>query len=388
MTLETVGSGKNAEERLKQVEARLQQAQQMEALGRLAAGIAHDLNNFLTAIIGFGRMALSLAPSDNIYRSYISEIVLTGDRAAQLVKRLLDFGRNNSPQCRIVALNDVITDLEKFLRRILGVNVDLVLDLGSDLGLISADVVQMEQVIVNLAVNARDAMPRGGRLVLRTRNGGGVRAGFVELVVRDNGQGMSTETRRRIFEPFFTTKADGRGWGLGLAVVAGIVEGAGGAIECESQEWRGTEFRIYWPRTGAEAVAPKKRGEEANSEIPRGNEVILLVEDEDVVRRFTALFLGSLGYKVLEAADGKEGVRSFRKAEKVDLVIADLVMPKLGGRQMIKLLRRLRLQPAVLYISGFADSAGSGMADERVIVKPFTPEDLAKQIRVLLDKSR
>jgi PAS domain S-box-containing protein len=328
--------------------ARLQemflQAQKMEAVGRLAGGVAHDFNNLLTVINGYGQLLLAGLPEDSSARELLKEITRAGDRAASLTGQLLAFSRQQCLTPQALDLRSVITETEKMLRRVIGEDVELAVASDPDLGSVKADPGQVVQVLVNLAVNARDAMPAGGKLTIQTRNVSldadhvrdhpAARAGrYVLLEVRDTGQGIAPEVLPHIWEPFFTTKGQGRGTGLGLAVVHGVVKQAGGFAVARSEPGRGTTLELYGPRVDERPVKGKSHPE--MGVVPRGRETVLLVEDEDAVRALVRRVLGGAGYTVLDAGDGEEAVqRAGQHSGRIDLVVTDLVLPGCGGREV------------------------------------------------------
>jgi PAS domain S-box-containing protein len=382
----------------KSLEEQLLQAQKMDAMGRLAGGVAHDFNNLLTAILGYADIVLRRLEADHPLRRKAEEIKKAGERAAALTRQLLVFSRKQVMQTRVVSLNDVVTELERMLRRIIGEDVQLATALASDLGRIRADPAQLEQILLNLAVNARDAMPSGGLLVLETANAeldaayarehvGVVPGSYVMLVVSDTGVGMSEETRRHIFEPFFTTKERGKGTGLGLATVYGIVQQSGGHVIVESEAGQGATFRIFLPRV--KSAGPIPLFQEGGS--PAGSETILLVEDEPLVRSMTREILEISGYRVLEADGGEAALRLCDDfAGNIDLMLTDVVMPKMSGRELADRVSSSRPGMRVLYASGYTDEviAHHGVLEPgtEFIHKPFTPETLSLKVRQVLDR--
>lgn len=381
-----------------ELESQFLQAQKMESIGRLAGGIAHDFNNLLTVILGNSRMMLDDGDGALPYKQEVQEIIQAGERAARLTRQLLMFARKQIMQLRPVDLNEVVRDISVMLRRMIGETVEIRMELGTDTGCIEADPSQIEQVVVNLAVNARDAMPDGGVLTLATRN---VRldesfcrrhmnapvGDYVLLSVRDSGCGIPGDVRPHIFDPFFTTKGADKGTGLGLATVYGAVQQCKGLIEFDSIVGQGTEFRLYFPECADRHVVPEESGDSAAS---GGNECILVVEDETHVRTLTARILEALGYRVLAARHGQEGLDIFRKNQRdIDLIITDIVMPNLTGPEMLELARAIRPDIPFIYISGFTDRTlvQHGVLDEEVpiLLKPFTRDELAARIRALLD---
>jgi two-component system, cell cycle sensor histidine kinase and response regulator CckA len=383
----------------KRLEEQYRQAQKMEAVGSLAGGIAHDFNNFLTVILGYCDLLLDKLPGGDSSRESIHRICQAGEQAAALTKQLLAFSRRQVMQMRVVNLNTLVRDYEKLFGRLLGEDVLLKSELDPKLRMVRVDPVQMQQVLMNLAMNARDAMPQGGRLTISTRNVTlGDEAGaehpelttgeYVVLSVADTGRGIAKGTAARIFEPFFTTKEVGRGTGLGLSTVFGIVKQSGGAVEVRSIEGQGATFDVYLPASAVQAIetAPAKKREE----IPSGNETVLLVEDEPAVRLLTANVLRTLGYEVIEAADGAEAVEAARNSKRpIDLMITDVIMPHLGGREAVEQIRATRPELRVLFVSGYTDDAivrhGVLQAEMPFLHKPFTPPMLAKKVREILD---
>ncbi len=383
----------------KQLEDQLMHAQKMEAVGRLAGGVAHDFNNMLTVIAGYNRMILDeLSPLDPL-RGYAEEILKAADRAGALTNQLLAFSRRQIIKPRVVNVNSVIEQTEKMLRRLIGEDIELAFGLKADSGNIRADPGHVEQAIMNLAVNARDAMPLGGRLTLETANVHldenyakthmGVTPGdFVMIAVSDTGIGMDAETKRRIFEPFFTTKEKGKGTGLGLATVYGMIKQAGGDIWVYSEPNRGTTFKLYFPRV-KESVTDSPN---SDAESPQGsNETILVVEDEKAVRELTVRMLRRLGYSVLIASSGAEAIKiSASHPNKIALLLTDVVMPNMSGRQLADTLAGIRPDMKIIYLSGYTEDTviHHGVLDAGIefLPKPFSREVLAKKIREVLAK--
>jgi hypothetical protein len=384
----------------KYLEAQLRQAQKMEAVGQLAGGVAHDFNNLLTAILSLGAFALEAVPAESTANQDISEVLKAAKRAQSLTSKLLAFSRRKSVSPRVLNVNDVVASADRILRRLLGADVELVTEAAPDLWNVKIDHDDLEQVLLNLAVNARDAMPDGGKLTIGTVNvhlasglSGRITEGaltpgdYVVVSVSDSGSGMSAETQSRIFEPFFTTKEPGRGTGLGLSTCYGIIKQAEGFILVESEVGRGTTFKLYLPRVVAptERVAPK--AEPGNL---RGTEVILLVEDTEQVRAVAKRVLVRLGYTVIEATNGVEALaRLAASGGKVDLLITDLVMPVMGGKQLAERIRQTHPVLPVLFMSGYDQSAvtSDDMVDSRapIVQKPFTPDTLGRKVREILD---
>ncbi len=376
----------------------LEQAQKMEAVGRLAGGIAHDFNNLLTVILGRANLALGLGAIDHAVRADLEEIQAAAERAAALTSQLLVFSRKQALQPRTVDLSEVVENAGKLLGRLIGEDVEVATVLSRDLPAVRVDPGQMEQVILNLGVNARDAMPRGGRLTIETasvfldeeyasHHPHVVPGRHVMLGVSDTGTGMDSETRARIFDPFFTTKEAGKGTGLGLSIVHGIVQQSGGSIWVYSEPGQGTTFKIYLPAApGAEGSVPPP----VPTFAPRGDETVLLVEDEAAVRRLTATLLRSSGYTVLEASSGDEALALLSKGSgPVHLLLTDFVMPRINGRDLAERAQAVRPDLRVLYMSGYTDAGfldrtALGPADS--LQKPFTKAALAQKVREVLDR--
>lgn len=350
----------------KQLEDQLRQSQKMEAVGQLAGGIAHDFNNLLTAITGYSSLGLERIDQNHPLRGYLEEIKKAGDRAANLTRQLLAFGRKQILQPLPLNLNDIVSDMNKMLQRLIGEDIQLSAKLGSDLRRIKVDPGQIEQVLVNLVVNARDAMPRGGKLTIETSNVElsqeyankrvGVAPGqYVMLAVSDTGVGMDDSTEQRIFEPFFTTKEEGKGTGLGLSTVYGIVKQSGGHIWVYSEVGHGTTFKIYLPKHDAPRTNEPAAVEDL---MPLGSETILLVEDEDVVRSLARQILEQAGYRVLEARRGEEALSLCAVYEHpIQLLLTDVVMPETSGREVADRLCAIRPETKVLFMSGYTDES-------------------------------
>ncbi|MDX6382577.1 MAG: two-component system, cell cycle sensor histidine kinase and response regulator CckA [Blastocatellia bacterium] len=389
---------KKAEEALHDSEARLRQAQKMEAVGQLAGGVAHDFNNLLAVIIGYSDLVLRRLPAeDERSIQQVEQIKKAGDRAASLTRQLLAFSRKQVLQPKVLDLNAVVKDMDKMLQRLIGEHIEMRLSIKAEAGNIMADPSQIEQVLLNLAVNARDAMPDGGCLTIATSNveftGSDIHPGPVEdgryvmIAVSDTGCGMSAEVQSRIFEPFFTTKETGKGTGLGLSTVHGIVKQSGGSLCVYSEPGHGTAFKIYLPRVDESAtwVDPSA----LRSANLKGSETVLLVEDEEVVRRLTEEVLQSKGYRVLGACNGDEAIKLAGQHEgTIELMVTDVVMPLLGGRELAEKLFVTRPEMRVLYMSGYTDDAivHHGVLDGSVafLEKPFAPDALALKVRQVL----
>jgi signal transduction histidine kinase/CheY-like chemotaxis protein len=390
----------DAIEALHDTEKQLFQSQKLEAVGRLAGGISHDFNNLLTVILGYTDISKrNLKEGDPLLRN-LDEIGKASERAASLTRQLLAFSRKQVMQPKVFDMNTVVNDLKKMLRRMIGEDIELRVSSQTDLGNIKADPVQLEQVIMNLVVNARDAMPKGGKLSIETSNvyldesyareHVSVEPGeYVMLAISDTGCGMDEETRQRIFEPFFTTKESGKGTGLGLSMVYGIVKQSGGNIWVYSEEGRGTTFKIYFPRVTAEAEEYKRSGDAV--EVPKGCETILLVEDAALVRTLARQVLETAGYCVLEAASAEAALRICENINgtRIDLLLTDVVMPGMSGNDMSKILLARQPDMPVLYMSGYTDEAivqhGVLEAGINFLQKPFSPGALASKVREVLD---
>ena len=391
---------KRAEAALKLTEEQLRQALKMEAVGKLAGGVAHDFNNLLTAITGHSEMCLKRLTPENSLHRHIDQIKKAGDRAAALTRQLLAFSRKQILQPEVLDLNHIVLELSKMLQRLIGEDIDLLMGLAADLGKVKADPNQLEQVLMNLVVNARDAMPKGGKLTIETSNvhlNGefgdrhvSVPAGdYVMLAVSDSGCGMDAETQARIYEPFFTTKEVGKGTGLGLATVYGIVKQSEGSIWVYSEVGRGTTFKIYLPSVKCSVV--KVAAPIENPELLRGAETVLLVEDEEVVREMAAEILRENGYEVMEAKHPNEAlILAAQHNGVIHLMLTDVVMPQMSGRDLAEQILPQRPDMKVLYMSGYTDDAivHHGVLEEGTafIAKPFSIHALARKLREVLDE--
>nr|MBI3613345.1 PAS domain S-box protein [Nitrospirota bacterium] len=383
------------------LEEQLRQSQKMDAIGRLAGGIAHDFNNLLTVINGYSQLLVTQLDETDGRREKVEEIKKAGDRAAALTRQLLAFSRKQVLAAKVLDLNGLVAGMNGLLRRVIGEDIDLVTVSGSSLGSIKADPGQIEQVIVNLAVNARDAMPQGGRLTIETANvnvdaellgkSSHVQPGFyVMLAVSDTGCGMDPHTQANMFEPFFTTKGRGKGTGLGLAMVYGIVKQSGGHILVSSEVGFGTSVKVYLPRV-QEVVAAGSL--QAADRSVNGSETVLLVEDEESIRKLLVRELRTVGYQVLEAGEGQEAVELCRRhAGPIHLLLTDVVMPQISGRELAERLASLRPDMRVLYMSGYTDDAivrhGVQESDMAFVQKPFTSIQLLHKVRDVLDAPR
>lgn len=382
----------------KHLEEQFRQAQKLQAIGRLAGGVAHDFNNLLTIILGYSELILEGLDSSDPLHDLMEQIEKAGERASLLTRQLLAFSRKQVLQPVVVNLNALVTEMEKMLGRLIGEDVDLAVSAASDLWSIKADVGQMEQVLMNLAINARDAMANGGKLTIETDNvelddvyvsaHPEARIGeFIRLAVSDTGCGMDSTTLAQIFEPFFSTKGE-RGTGLGLATVYGIVKQSEGHIEVYSEVGLGTTFKVYLPRDREEASSSSSR--RGKKIVPQGSETILLTEDEDAVRDLARFVLQRSGYHVLEARDGGEALLLCERCQEViHLLVTDVVMPNMNGRQVAERLQVSRPEMKVLFLSGYTDDAivrhGVLDADMHFLQKPFTADGLARKVRTVLD---
>lgn len=383
----------------RQLEDQLRQAQKMEAVGMLAGGVAHDFNNLLTIITGYSQLILNNLRPDDANRHSVEQIMRAGERAAALTKQLLAFSRRQVLQPRVLELNRLVGGLTAMLQRLIGEDVDLRLVLRPEVGRVHADPGQIEQVLMNLVINARDAMPKGGTLTVETANVEldhdyasrhlEVKSGpYVMLAVSDNGTGMNEATLARLFEPFFTTKGAGKGTGLGLSTVFGIVKQSGGSVRVYSEPGHGTSVKVFLPRVDRPVAALESEAQRKT--VRRGHETILLVEDDDMVRNLVRETLERDGYTVLDANNPIEARRladQFRHT--IHLLITDVVMPKISGRELADQLTRKRPNLKVLYMSGYTDSAiaSSGVLQREVafLQKPFTPVSLTEKVREVIE---
>ncbi len=378
----------------RQLEEQATHAQKMEAVGRLAGGVAGDFNNVLTVITGYAELLRAEVVSGSPLRRFVDEIIYAGERAAALTQHLLAFSRRGAAQPSALDLNHLIGGMEPMLRRLLGQGIELILLKSPGLGRIWADASQIEQAVINLATNAREAMPQGGKLVIETANVNvddgpagknvGVKPGsYVMMAMSDTGVGMDAETRSRLFEPFFTTKAQGQGSGLGLSMVYGTIKQSEGQVTVYSQPGCGTIFEIYLPRVKDVAVeAPRRRS-------AKGSETILLVDDEEGVRKLVSAVLASNGYDVIEASNGAAALAAYEKnGHKVDLVLTDVVMPQMTGFELGRQLVERAPSLKILYMSGYRDNSpgtNGGEVPKAFLHKPFTPDTLLAKVREVLD---
>ena len=384
----------------KHLEAQLRHAQKMEAVGTLAGGIAHDFNNILNVIIGYGALVLDKLGADSLSKGLMNEVLAAAERAAVLTKRLLAFSRKEIAEVRPININETVIGIQKMLDRTIGEDIDLQLDLKDGNLLVMADAGQIEQVLMNLVSNARDAMPKGGRLTIGTGlqeiddeyialNGYGKPGMYVFITIADTGHGMDAETQKKIFEPFFTTKGVGEGTGLGLAISYGIVKQHGGYIKAYSEPGQGAEFKIYLPLI--EGSASLSREIEAPVSAKGGSETVLLAEDDASVRKLTRIILESFGYSVITAEDGEDAITKFMEnREKIHLAMLDMIMPKKNGKEVSEALRKASPGIKILFVSGYTmDIIKSRELTESgfdVIHKPVRPQDLLRKVREVLDK--
>ncbi|HLY11937.1 MAG TPA: response regulator [Planctomycetota bacterium] len=398
--LSDISERKSAELQKSQLEEQLRQSQKMEAVGRLAGGVAHDFNNLLTAISGYAELLQGKFEPGDALRGYVDEILKSSGRAAQLTRQLLAFSRRQVLQPKVLDLNSVVQSMDDLLRRLIGEHIELTTSLAAGLASVRADQGQIEQVIMNLAVNSRDAMPSGGRLTIETRNvdldagyndrHGRLRTGpHVLLAVTDSGIGMDAEVQSHLFEPFFTTKEQDKGTGLGLATVYGIIKQSGGDVWVYSEPGKGSVFKIYLPRIDEAPEGLAKS--DARPRPNRGTETVLLAEDSDVVRRLLRELLRSNGYTLLEARHGVEALDIARNFQgKIDLLVTDMVMPQMSGRELAAHLSPERPEMKILFMSGYTEDAiarqGALDPGTAFLEKPFTPDSLARKVRELLDQ--
>jgi len=411
----TVSPLKNAEGRIskfmaimedtserRKLEAQLRQAQKLEGIGQLAGGVAHDFNNILTAIIGYAYLAYLNMPKDDPLRGHVKHILDYSEKAATITKSLLTFSRKQATVTSYFNLNDLISDFQKFLRRLLPENIEIQTQCSDRILPVLVDQVQIEQILMNLATNACDAMPRGGRLVIATHwieidegfiktHGYGKTGSYAEITVADTGTGMDLQTREKIFDPFFTTKEQGKGTGLGMAIVYGIVQKHNGCVMVESELGKGTLFRILLPIAYAQEIKDKKKTETTLS--PRGTETILIAEDEPGIRNLMATILTENGYQVISTANGEEAVSQFREnQEKVSLVMLDGIMPKKSGKDACNEIKSLKPAMKVIFMSGYSENMINfgETNDEQIhfLQKPVLPSNILKKVRDVLDDKK
>jgi PAS domain S-box-containing protein len=384
-----------------ELEAQLRQSQKMEAVGRLAGGVAHDFNNILSVILGYADLSVDELEEGSVLRANLEEIRTAGARASALTHQLLLFSRHQMVEQRVIDLNGLLANTERMLARLVGADVELVTRLAPGLGLVRADPGNLEQVFLNLVVNARDAMPTGGRLVIETRNVtldehyasahlGAAVGPHIMVTVTDTGVGMGRATQSRIFEPFFTTKERGKGTGLGLSTVFGILRQSGGSIWVQSAPGEGSTFTVFLPRVDG---APDALPAPAATGTLKGTETILLVEDEAQVREVAYAILRHAGYRVIEAGDGEEALRqSADHAGKIDLLLTDVVMPRMSGPELARRLGALRPGMAIVCMSGYTDETvtrhGVPASGVSYLQKPLTPAALTRKVREVLDAAK
>lgn len=399
-SIQNINPQKLADARHRSLEDKFRQAERMETVGSLAGGIAHDFNNLMSVVLGYSELLMTDRAGDDPIRSDLEQIHGAGLRAVELTRQLLAFSRQQMLEPKVVDMGEIVGDLEKMLRRLIGADIDLITSCTSAIGSVLIDPRQLEQVIINLAVNARDAMPSGGMITIQTSqvdldehyasNHAGVTAGpHVMLAVSDTGNGMDKATQARMFEPFFTTKEQGKGTGLGLATVFGIVQQSGGTIWVYSEIGVGTSFKLYFPVVAGSPVAAANMAL-ADSSAPHGKETILLVEDEEGVRLLTRMILRRYGYNVLEAQSGGDALLLCEQyPARIHLLLTDVVMPLMSGRVLSERLRSLRPTMKTLYMSGYTDDAvvRHGILDSTTsfIQKPITPNKLGRKVREVLD---
>ena len=398
LAVDDVTERKAAQQALRRSEEHLRQSQKMEAVGRLAGGIAHDFNNLLTAIIGYSALLEDTLAGNESAIQQVLEIKSAGERAASLTQQLLAFSRRQVLQPKVLDLNAIVGDFDRLLGRLVGERIKVAVHCDPALWQVRADPGEIGRAIMNLSLNGRDAMPEGGTLTIETANVTVTEADapnqelapgrYVMMAVHDTGVGMDAELRAHIFEPFFTTKEITKGTGLGLATVLGIVEQSGGVIRCESQPEEGTTFKIFLPAV-PEAADQGAHAVGGIAETPKGSEVILLVEDEDAVRKLARMILETSGYKVLDARNGQEGLALCETHEgPIDLLVSDVVMPELGGRELAESALKLRPGLKVLFMSGHTQDVVLKEGVEKgtaFLQKPFMPVALAQKVRETLD---
>jgi len=382
----------------KQLEQQFQQSQKMEAIGQLAGGVAHDFNNLLTVIGGYAEMLVDVLPPDDVRRDDVAEIIRAADTASALTRQLLAFSRRQVSQPRVLEINGVVAELDNMLRRLIGEDIAYATVLAHDVGRVFADPSQMHQILMNLAVNARDAMPKGGKLTIATANAfldaayasahtGVVPGRYVMLAVTDSGTGMDADTQARIFEPFFTTKGAGNGTGLGLSTVYGIVQQSSGHVWVYSEIGLGTTFKVYLPRVDAQPAEEAKRGPSPSSR-PR-SQTVLVVEDNDAVRVMLVRILRTAGYQVFEAGEPGRAREICAQHPGIHVLLSDVVMPNMNGIELVTELRKTRPEMRAVLMSGYSGAAmtshGQLPVDAAFLEKPFTPDSVLAKIRSVLD---
>lgn len=381
----------------KMLEEQLRQAQKMEAVGQLAGSVAHDFNNLLTAILGYTDLSLNKVHQSEPLRENLEEIKKAGLRAVALTKQLLTFSRKRNPQTRVFDLNQTIEDLYQMLSRLIGENIELKKSLNPDLGSVQADPDQITQILMNLAINARDAMPDGGQLIIETKNvylkddfshlQPSISGHFALLSVTDTGTGIDEKIKDRIFEPFFTTKEAGKGTGLGLSTVYGIVRQSGGVIEVESEPGNGTTFKIFLPQAGQPAENLVRAGDSSSS--TQTKQTILVVDDEDIVRNLTSQILELQGYNILSAADGEAAIALFEEHYKeINLLLTDISMPKMSGIDLAETLKGRQPDLRVIFTTGYTEKSSltANLQNADFLPKPYTFDDLTKKINLVLTR--
>ena len=385
----------------KHMEEQLRQSQKMEAIGQLAGGVAHDFNNILTVIYGYCYMLQSGTENNPTLRSSVDQVLAAAERAANLTRSLLAFSRKQTMSLKSVNLNDLILNVGKFLTRIIGEDIQFKTLFQANPLMIYADSGQIEQVLMNLATNARDAMPKGGLLTIETgideiredfihAHGYGARGKYVVMSVSDTGEGMDAETCKKIFEPFFTTKEVGKGTGLGLSIVYGVIKQHNGFINVYSEPGKGTTFRIYLPLDTEEHADSE---EKSDLDYPRmGNETVLVAEDDASIRQFADSILRKFGYDVIFANDGADAVEKFKaNSEKIDIIVMDMIMPIKSGKEAYEEIRKLRPDVKVLFMSGYSPdllhTKGILYNADEILIKPLHPLDLVRKLRSMLDQN-
>jgi signal transduction histidine kinase len=384
----------------RRLEAQLIETQKVEVIGQLAGGVAHDFNNILAVIMGYSDLTMENPGLDTALRSHLETIRSAAERAAGLTRQLLIFSRRHTAQLVVLDLNEVVTDLDKMLRRLMDENIEMAVVPGKQIGRVKADAGYVGQVLMNLVVNARDAMPNGGQLTIATDNAtldktcaracpGAIPGDYVMLSVSDTGTGMTAEVKAHLFEAFFTTKPKGKGTGLGLATCQTIVQQSGGHIAVFSEVGRGTTFKVYFPRVEQPLDAAARPA--PTGPLPRGTETLLLVEDEPSVRHLACDVLAAQGYHVVRAGNGQEGLRVARElqGQPIGLVITDVIMPLMGGKAMVEWLKTTHPDLKILFTSGYTDDAvtGWGMLETgaEFLPKPYSPATLVRKVRQMLD---